>query len=50
MYFIKDNAIRRFYMVELDKLLENYAPGRPEMKPDVIAQTLQLEKERAKMA
>jgi hypothetical protein len=37
-------------MVELEKLLENYAPGRPEMKPDVIAQTLQLEKERAKMA
>ncbi len=31
-------------------LLEDYAPGRPEMKPDVIAQTLQLEKDRAKMA
>jgi len=30
--------------------LANYEPGRPEMKPDVIAQTLQLEKERAKMA
>jgi hypothetical protein len=50
MDFIKDAAQRRFYMVELEKLLENYAPGRPEMKPDVIAQTLQLEKERAKMA
>lgn len=50
MDFIKDNALRRFYMVELEKLLESYAPGRPEMKPDVIAQTLQLEKERAKMA
>jgi hypothetical protein len=37
-------------MVELEKLLENYAPGRPEMKPDVIAQTIQLEKDRAKMA
>ena len=49
MDFIKDNALRRFYMVELEKLLENYAPGRPEMKPDVIAQTLQLEKEREKM-
>lgn len=50
MDFIKDATLRRFYMVELEKLLENYAPGRPEMKPDVIAQTLQLEKERAKMA
>ena len=50
MDFVKDNALRRFYMVELENLLENYAPGRPEMKPDVIAQTLQLEKEREKMA
>jgi hypothetical protein len=50
MDFIKDQTLRHFYMVELEKLLENYAPGRPEMKPDVIAQTIQLEKERAKMA
>ena len=50
MDFIKDAALRKFYMVDLEKLLEDYAPGRPEMKPDVIAQTLQLEKERAKMA
>jgi hypothetical protein len=50
MDFIKDHTLRRFYMVELEKLLENYAPGRHEMKPDVIAQTIQLEKERAKMA
>jgi hypothetical protein len=50
MDFIKDPVVRRFYMVELEKLLENYAPGRPDMKPDVIAQTIQLEKDRAKMA
>lgn len=50
MDFIKDQTLRRFYMVELEKLLENYTPGRPEMKPDVIAQTIQLEKERAQMA
>ena len=50
MDFIKDHTLRRFYMVELEKLLENYAPGRPDMKPDVIAQTIQLEKDRAKMA
>ena len=50
MDFIKDHTLRQFYMVELEKILENYAPGRPEMKPDVIAQTIQLEKERAKMA
>jgi hypothetical protein len=50
MDFIKDATLRRFYMVELEKLLTHYTPGRPEMKPDVIAQTLQLEKEREKMA
>jgi hypothetical protein len=50
MDFVKDDNLRRFYMHDLEKILENYAPGRPEMKPDVIAQTLQLEKERAKMA
>lgn len=50
MDFIKDNDLRRFYMSELEGLLAKYEPGRPEMKPDVIAQTLQLEKERAKMA
>ena len=50
MDFIKDHNLRRFYLADLEKLLEDYAPGRPEMKPDVIAQTLQLEKERAKMA
>ena len=50
MDFIKDHALRRFYMVELEKQLEDYAPGRPEMKPDVIEQTRKLEMERAKMA
>lgn len=50
MDFIKDHNLRKFYMSDLEKLLEDYAPGRPEMKPDVIAQTIQLEKDRAKMA
>lgn len=50
MDFIKDATLRRFYMVELEKLLLDYAPGRPEMKPDVIAQTIELEKQREKMA
>jgi hypothetical protein len=49
MDFIKDHALRRFYMVDLEKHLEDYAPGRPEMKPDVIEQTRHLEMERAKM-
>jgi len=47
--FIKDAELRKFYMVDLEKHLLDYAPGRPDMKPDVIAQTIQLEKDRAQM-
>lgn len=50
MDFIKDAALRKFYMVDLEKILVDYLPGRPEMKPDVIEQTLQLERDREKMA
>jgi len=50
MDFIKDPILRKFYMVDISKLLVDYLPGRPEMKPDVIAQTIQLEKDREKMA
>ena len=50
MDFIKDHTLRKFYMNDIAKLLVDYLPGRPEMKPDVIAQTLQLERDREKMA
>ena len=50
MDFIKDPVLRKFYMVDLEKILTDYLPGRPEMKPDVIQQTLQLERDREKMA
>ena len=46
MDFIKDPVLRKFYMVDLEKILTDYLPGRPEMKPDVIQQTLQLERDR----
>jgi hypothetical protein len=41
--FIKENDIKDFYMNEIESLLLNYPPGNPEMKPDVIKQTLELE-------
>jgi hypothetical protein len=50
MDFIKDPVLRKFYMVDLEKILVDYLPGRPEMKPDVIQQTLQLERDRERMA
>lgn len=41
--FIKEKDIKNFYMNEIHELLNDYDPGKPEMKPDVIAQTKILE-------
>tara|TARA_Y100000385_G_C13076870_1_gene631839 strand:+ start:26 stop:964 length:939 start_codon:yes stop_codon:yes gene_type:complete len=41
--FIKDKNIKEFYMNEIDKLLINYKPGEPEMKPDVLKQIAEME-------
>jgi hypothetical protein len=46
--FIKDAEMKDFYMNKIEKLLANYAPGRPEMKPDVLKQMLEIEEERKK--
>jgi hypothetical protein len=46
--FIPDADMRNFYMVRIEELLENYVPGRPCMKPDVIKQMVKIEKERKK--
>lgn len=44
--FVKDDAIRKFFMDDIDKLLEAYEPGQPKYKPDVIKQTEQIRIER----
>ena len=36
--------LKRFFVDELDNLLKYYEPGLPKMKPDVIKQTAELEK------
>lgn len=45
-----EESIKQFFMVDIDPLLENYAPGAPEMKPDVLEQMKQIEQERKQMA
>jgi glycosyltransferase involved in cell wall biosynthesis len=45
----KEDAIKKFFLEDIDKLLENYQPGRPEMKPDVLKQMKEIEAERKKM-
>jgi hypothetical protein len=44
--FIRGNTsmfFKDFFLNRMDPLLEAYAPGNPEMKPDVIKQTKELE-------
>ena len=38
------SVLKRFFVNELDNLLKYYEPGLPKMKPDVIKQTKELEK------
>lgn len=45
----KESTIKKFFMEDIDPLLEKYEPGNPSMKPDVIIQIAQIEKEREKM-
>ena len=47
--FIKDDTILRFFMNDIDKLLDSYEPGRPENKPDVVKQIDSLTKSRQQM-
>ena len=45
----KESAIKKFFMEEIDPLLEKYEPGNPRMKPDVLKQIAEIEKDREKM-
>jgi len=47
--FIKDSEIKDFFMNKIDNLLENYQPGRPENKPDVLKQMKEITDRRQKM-
>ena len=48
--FVKDDDMRRFYMEKIDGLLQNYQPGDPSNKPDVLKQIKEIEEERKNMA
>lgn len=45
-----EESIKKFFMEDIDPLLETYAPGDPSMKPDVLKQMKEIEEQRAKMA
>jgi len=50
--FIKlehEKPIKKFFMEDIDGLLEKYQPGEPKMKPDVLKQIAEIEESRNKM-
>lgn len=46
---VKEAEIKQFFMTDIDKLLEEYEPGKPENKPDVIKQMDELQKQREEL-
>ncbi len=47
---IPEEDLRQFYKYDLNKALQNYEPGKPTYKPDVIQNILQLEEKRRREA
>lgn len=45
----KEANIKKFFMDDIDPLLEKYEPGNPRMKPDVLKQIAEIERDREKM-
>ena len=45
-YFVKEEDLKIFFMETINDLLDDYEPGLPKHKPDVIQQTMEIEKER----
>ena len=46
---IKQPDVLKFFMEDIDSLLEAYEPGKPEHKPDVTKQLLEIKEQRERM-
>lgn len=44
-----EKSIKRFFLEDIDNMLKYYAPGRPDMKPDVLKQMKEIEAKREAM-
>jgi hypothetical protein len=44
-----EEKIKNFFMKDINALLDEYEPGQPKMKPDVLKQIKQIEEEREQM-
>ena len=47
--FVKEEHIKKFFLEDIDKVLENYQPGKPENKPEVTKQMQEINKKREDM-
>lgn len=47
--FVKEPEMKHFFMDEVENLLENYEPGHPRMKPDVLQQITEIDKQRREL-
>ena len=47
--FVKEDDIKEFFMTKIDDLLEDYEPGRAEMKPDVLKEMGAIDVKRKEM-
>ena len=47
--FVKEADLKKFFMEDIDPLLENYEPGKPENKPDVLKQIDEIKVKREEM-
>jgi glycosyltransferase involved in cell wall biosynthesis len=47
--FVKEPEILKFFMEDIDKLLDAYDPGKPQYKPDVTKQIAEIRETREKM-
>jgi hypothetical protein len=44
--FVKEADLKQFFMYDIDELLKNYEPGKPENKPDVLKQINDIQQQR----
>ena len=47
--FVKEPELKKFFMEDIDILLENYEPGKVENKPDVLKQITEISLKREKI-
>jgi seryl-tRNA synthetase len=47
--FVKEHDIKKFFMEDIDQYLDNYEPGKPQHKQDVLKQIDELTEKRKKM-